>query len=211
MKCDPYLASHWRASRVRSSLRSRRKKDLINFLRARYEERFFEPIRYLKNAGNLQGYGIAMMSLCSLLVESIQCLREGLPSTNSGELRRLAALAPPKNYAVSSAESKNGEAAFKDFFADYSALFPDIDGEEFYRSVRNGLLHQAQTKNGWTIRVDQVKLCDPTRKVINRDLFAASLENAFKNYLDELRRNTRESFVWKKARRKIWWLIRLSQ
>lgn len=210
MKRDPYLASHWRASRVRSSLRSKRKKDLINFLRARYEERFFEPIRYLRNAGNLQGYGIAMMSLCSLLVESIQCLRDGLPSTNGGELKRLAALTPPKKYDVPSAEWKNGETAFKDFFADYSALFPDIDGEEFYRNVRNGLLHQAQTKNGWIIRVDQVKLFDPARKIINRNFFVTSLENAFKEYLDELRRNTRESVVWKKARRKIWWLIRLS-
>jgi hypothetical protein len=184
MKHDPYLAGHWRASRVRSSLRSKRKKDLINFLRDRYEERFFEPIRYLRNAGNLQGYGIAMMSLCSLLVESIQCLREGLPSTNRGELRRLAAITPPKKYDVPRAEWKNGDTIFKDFFADYSASFPDIDGEEFYQNIRNGLLHQAQTKNGWIIRVDQVKLCDRKRKIINRNLFAASPENAFKKYLD---------------------------
>lgn len=210
MKRDPYLANHWRASRVRSLLRSKRKKDIINFLRARYEERFFEPIQYLRNAGNLQGYGIAMMSLSSLLVESIQCLCEGLPSTNRGELKRLAALTPPKKYDVPSTEWKSGDAIFKSFFADYSAIFPGIDGEEFYQNIRNGLLHQAQTKNGWIIRIDQVKLCDPTRKIINRNLFAASLENAFKEYLDELRRNTRESDVWKKARRKIWWLIRLS-
>ena len=38
-----------------------------------------------------------------------------------------------------------------------------------------------------------------------------ALEAAFKNYLKELRISRRDSDIWKKARRKIWWLIRLSQ
>ena len=210
MRHDPYLASHWRASRVRGNLRRRSKKDLIAFLRDRYDERFFQPIRHLKDAGNLQGYGIAMMSLCSLLVESIQCCRDGLPSTYEKDLKNQSKFKPPMKYEIPKAEWKNGSKVFHDFFTNYSSRFPDVDGGEFYQNIRNGLLHQAQTKNGWTIRVDQVKLCDPARKVINRNLFADSLESAFKAYLDELRTNKRESDVWRKARRKIWWLVRLS-
>lgn len=151
-----------------------------------------------------------MMSLCSLLIESIQCCREGLPSTYERDLKHQSQFRPPKKYEVPKTEWKNGERVFQDFFAHYSSLFPMVNGIDFYRSIRNGLLHQAQTKNGWTIRVDQTRLCDPVRKVINRNLFAASLEKAFEGYLEELRTNERESLVWQKARRKIWWLIRLS-
>jgi hypothetical protein len=85
-----------------------------------------------------------------------------------------------------------------------------MDGSEFYHSIRNGLLHQAQTKRGWTIRIGQKKLCDPTNKIIDRDQFAGRLEAAFKSYLRELRRNDWTSDIWQEAERKIWWLVRLS-
>ncbi|MEK7995024.1 MAG: hypothetical protein AAB403_14555 [Planctomycetota bacterium] len=205
------LASGWPVSKVCRSLRRRHKFDLINFLRERYDERFFQPIQLLRNAvGSHQGYGFAMMALCSLLVESIQCCRDGLPSTNTRELRNLAQYAPPPIYDVPRSERKTGPAAFRDFFAHFSSLFPDLDGEEFYRNIRNGLLHQAQTKNRWTIRVDSARLCEPTNRVINRDLFADRLRDAFEAYLTELRTSPRDSDIWRKARRKIWWLIRLS-
>src|SRR3970040_365170 len=98
-KGDPLLATNWPASRVEHCLQQKQEKDLIAFLRARYTERFFEPIECLKHApGNHQGYGMAMMSLCSLLVESIQCCRYGLPSTNAGELNALGTHNPPKAY-----------------------------------------------------------------------------------------------------------------
>jgi hypothetical protein len=210
MRRDPYLASRWRASKVRRALRTKSKKNLVAFLRDRYRERFFQPIQCLKDAGNLQGYGMAMMSLCSLLVESIQSCRDGLPSTYRRELQNLSQYRPPQKYDVPATEWKNGERVFEDFFAHYAHLFPAVNGLEFYRSIRNGLLHQAQTKHGWTIRVDEPKLCDPTRKIINRDLFAASMQKAFDEYLDELRKNPRKSPVWQKSVRKIWWLIRLS-
>lgn len=211
MNHDPKLASRWPASRVRRCLRRKLKKDLIGFLHDRYQERFFRPIRRLRKAeGNSQGYGIAVMSLCSLLVESIHCCRLGLPSTNAGELRSLRRCQVPKGYAVPKSEERSGPAVFCDFFTQYSSLFPDIDGAEFYRNVRNGLLHQAQTKDGWVIRVKQRKLCDFGRRVIDRNLFADALESAFQSYLAELRANDWKSDIWEKTRRKVWWLIRLS-
>lgn len=205
------LASRWPASKVRFYLRKRHKTGLIKFLGERYDERFFQPIQLLRDAhGSHQGYGIAMMALCSLLVESIQCCRDGLPSTNRRELTSLAQYVPPPRYEVPHGEWKTGPTAFRDFFDYFSSCFPRTDGEEFYRSIRNGLLHQAQTKNGWTIRVDAKEVCEPRNKVINRNLFADGVKAAFDAYLTELRTSPRDSDIWKNARRRIWWLIRLS-
>jgi hypothetical protein len=205
------LAHGWPISKVRHCLRTSSKAELIAFLRARYRDRFFKPIQLLRKAPSSdQGYGFAMMALCSLLVESIQCCRDGLPSTNKDELQKLGKYSPPITYAVPESERKNGRLAFQKFFADFQSLFPNLDGSDFYRDIRNGLLHQAQTKNGWKIRTDSAELCDPKNKVINRDLFEKRLRAAFDNYLTELSRSPSDSCVWMKAKRKIWWLIRMS-
>src|SRR5271156_6025144 len=84
------LAHGWPISKVRTSLANAQAIDLASFIRARHGERFFKPIKRLRESlGNNQGYGFAMMALCSLLVETIQSYREGLPTTHQGELNRL--------------------------------------------------------------------------------------------------------------------------
>jgi len=188
------------------------KKDLISFLCARYDGRYFKPIRLLGEVRDShQGYGMAMMSLCSLLIESIQCLRDGLPTTSDSEWKQYGKLSPPTCYQIARTERKNGRKAFRDFFDHFQSLFPDVNGAEFYGDIRCGLLHQAQTKNGWRIRINRARLCHSNDKVINRNLFADALEAAFKRYLDELRAAPADSEIWKKARRRIWWLICLSE
>ncbi len=212
MKSDPKLANRWPAGKVRSCLRKRQKAKLVRFLKARYEERFFKPIRCLKQpARNTQGYGFAIMALCALLVESIQSYRDGLPSTHRGELNRMKTYKPPRRYKIPKKEwPRNGGQVFRKFFSAYRSLFPEVDGTEFYKNIRNGLLHQAQTKDGWLIRTEQRKLWNQTDKIIDRNLFAEGLENAFNSYLKELKRHAWKSDVWQKAERKIWWLVRLS-
>lgn len=212
MKHDPRLARGWPASKVQKCLDNQKKDELVRFLKARFKERFFRPIDCLKEApGNLQGYGFAMMALCSLLVESIQSFRDGLPSTYRRELSKLGQYNPPKQYEVPKIDwPKNGADVFKRFFSTYRGLFTDVDGGEFYRSIRNGLLHQAQTKNGWSLRTGQKKLWNPAKKIVDRDRFAESLEDTLKSYLKELEHAGWNSPVWQKAARKTWWLIRLS-
>jgi hypothetical protein len=41
-------------------------------------------------------------------------------------------------------------------------------------------------------------------------MFAFGLERAFDSYLKELADSNWQSDLWKNARRKVWWLIRLS-
>jgi hypothetical protein len=178
---EPELATGWPISKVESCLLSADKNDLIAFLQQRYEERFFKPIRALQSyTDHHKGFGFAIMALCSLLIESLQSYRYGLPTTNQREYDlALAKIKPPTEHAISQNELRNGRQAFEDFFSLNQSLFPDVEGGLFYRAIRNGLLHQAQTKDGWRIRTGESQLWNRDGQVVNRTKFAKALSMAF--------------------------------
>ncbi len=213
-KKETRLAKGWPINKARRVLKKRRRQDLIRFLRKRHKERFFNPIPLLLNApGNEQGYGFSAMAICSLLVETMQSYRLGLPTTNRQELTRIGANGKtiPKRYRVRTGDlPARGEHIFVCFFQSNRSSFPEVDGATYYHAIRNGLLHQAQTKDGWKIRADG-KLWDRDCKTINRNKFVAALEKSFNAYLNELRARKWSDDSWKKAVRKIWWLCRLSE
>jgi hypothetical protein len=155
-----------------------------------------------------------MMALCCLLTETIQCYREGMPTTSSREWNGLVHIqnseAVPLAYQLPIAIPKDGREVFAQFFDDYQSVFPNVDGSHFYDNIRNGLLHQAQTKNGWTIDAVGSVLCDPAEKRINRNLFARALRESFDDRVRDLELARWRGPEWQKAGRKIWWLIRVS-
>lgn len=208
------LANRWPISRVSGCLKSGSMDELIEFLERRYEERFLQPIQTLKTCkGNHTGYGFAIMALCSLLIESLQSYRYGLPTTYEAEYARdLATFTPPPEYVIAKSEHRSGRQAFEDFFSSnaHKTLFPGVDGVVFYTSIRNGLLHQAQTKQGWRIRTGESQLWNTTDKIVDRTKFANALKKAFEGYIEELTAAAWTDIVWLSARRKIWWLIQLS-
>lgn len=209
IKRDLFLAAGWRISRVRASLRTKDRAGLVEFIRQRHRERFFDPIQQLRSAErNQQGYGFAMMALCSLLIETIQSYRDGLPTTDRRELDRLRGLKVPAPYAIPAGLRVNGTKAFRRFFSRFRNKFDAMSGLKFYKNVRCGLLHQAQTKRGWTIAVNKRSLHE--HHSIDRNRFASNLEQAFESYLAELGNRRWDTAAWRNARRKIWWLIRLS-
>jgi hypothetical protein len=206
------LAAKWPISKVENCLRAQRRADLARFLKDRHAERFFTPIRQLQTAKeNEQGFGFAFMALCSLLVETIHSYRLGLPSTSSGDLKRMRAnsASAPRRYRVSKGQWPSWvEDVFVCFFQTNATFFSGIDGSVFYHAIRNALLHQAQTRNGWRIRKDG-KLWG--NKMLNRDLFVRALENCFECYIQELRQLPWRHPTWQNAARKLWWLCRLSK
>jgi hypothetical protein len=210
------LASRWPVSKVEAALAHRTEKDeLVSFLKDRYKERFFEPLKLMRNAANNeQGYGFSIMALSSLLIESLQSYRHGWPCTDKTEVERLHCHHIPAEYEVPKSERPTsvGEV-FRNFFKDteWANLFPGVDGSEFYNNIRNGLLHQAQTKNGWRIRKCEPKLWDSRTRTLDRDRFAEALEGAWGRFLRKLESQDWDSDDWKRVRRKIWWLIELSR
>jgi hypothetical protein len=212
MKHDPYLGANWQASKVRSCLRRKDRESLVRFLRERHQERFFQPISNLKSAPDtIQGYGFAVMALCALLIETIESYREGLPTTYSRELGKLRTLSRvPTPYKIPPTLQVNGRTAFHRFFRTYNKEFDGLSGVCFYKNIRNGLLHQAQTKAGWTLWKQGMRVWDAKQKRIFRDNFAAALEASFEAYLTQLQRQNWNTRLWTNAARKIWWLIRSS-
>lgn len=210
---EPELAIGWPLSKVENCLETGDKNSLVSMIQQRYEERFLEPIRTLRSApGHVRGFGFAIMALCSLLIESLQSYRYGLPTTNEGEYPSFASFNPPTKYQIPRAEHKTGRQTFKDFFSFglHVTLFPGVEGEGFYSAIRNGLLHQAQTKHGWKIRIAQPEMWNTSDKIVDRNKFADALNCAFNHYIEELNRASWDDDVWLKARRKIWWLVKLS-
>lgn len=199
---------------MKRCLDSAEKDSLLQFIDERYQERFFDPITKLMDShGQLHGFGFAIMALCSLLIESLQCYRYGLPTTHDGEYAALSRLfTPPIEYQIQPNERRNGKTAFIDFFSSdaHRTLFPNVDGVVFYNAIRNGLLHQAQTKQGWRIRSDQPQVWNASDKIVDRTKFADALKSAFEKYVEELRAAAWDDDLWLKARRKILWLIQLS-
>jgi hypothetical protein len=152
------------------------------------------------------------MALCSLLIETIQCYRDGLPTTSPGELNHLRDLgAVPVAYRIPAGMGVSGEEEFRRFFGKYRDSFPGVRPVAFYRKVRNGILHQGQTKGGWTIRKSGSVVCEPKKKIIYRNQFAGRLRLCFDRYLEELEAHPWNRPIWANAARKIWWLIRLSR
>ena len=212
-KKDPLLANNWPTSAVVRCLRRKDRAQLIQFLRDRHQERFFEPIRCIRNVeGNEQGFGFAVMALCSLLVETIQSYRNGLPTTNPGELNELRTLKKvPDAYQLPAQLKVKGKDEFQQFFRDYREEFPGVCGRRFYENIRNGLLHQGQTKGRWTLLKQGPSVCDAKGRIIYRDQFSERLECCFERYLDDLANRTWSDTIWTNAARKVWWLIRLSR
>ena len=60
----------------------------------------------------------------------------------------------------------------------FKSVFTKATAQDFYEGVRCGLLHEAQTKNGWRIwggNALQGQLMDVANKIVNRDRFQAVL------------------------------------
>ncbi len=211
------LALNWAKTRVQGCLDNAQKDELVRFIHERYKERFFGPIHVLRQAsGNQRGFGFAIMALCALLVETIQCYREGNPSSDERELKELSKRpensTAPTPYRLSSPFNVGSGEIFKRFFScpEHQKFLPGVDGQVFFKKIRCGLLHQAQTKDGWRITRNG-SFWDLKAASINRDEFSLRLEQCFNGYLRELSTESDwDSDIWKAARKKIWWLATTS-
>lgn len=100
---------------------------IAEFISGRFTERYFAPLEASKAKS-----GFCLMAVSCLMIEALQCFWEGLPRT-------------PKS---------NGADLFRRFFDRNSNMgIPSGLGGRFYGNVRNGILHQAETTDGWKIRL----------------------------------------------------------
>ncbi len=149
--------------------------EVISKLEARFQKRFFEPAAALES---LAYSGFALLALDCLLLESLQAFISG-------------------NHAANSAASRS---AFKKFLMKnktFGTYFPNESSvDTFYTHVRNGLLHDGETRKGWLIkrsdRYDLIDRKDPSFPVVNRRKFHDALVAVFREHFEKLRKPAEE-------------------
>lgn len=145
-------------------------------LRRRLEERFVKPARSLMR---FKRSGFAILALDSLLVETLQQFREGVAETPYVFRNGRRVLASEEYFRAFLTSSYFGPG-----FTDQTATL-------FYRTVRCGILHQAEVKESSLVRRDARLVsmsADQKGVVVNPVFFHHRVEAGFRNYLADLRK-----------------------
>jgi hypothetical protein len=171
-----YKAADWAALRPRLEgvLDRAAWSEACEIVADRVRNRFLTPIQLLMNDPNSAeyGFGFAMLAIDCLLIDTLQSFREGRTSGNEARSTK----------------------AFIDFLVERprfaSAFVGKSRAREFVDNVRNGLLHDGETRGGWRIRqgLPNGKILEKTADgwILYRDRFHLALEAEFSDYLEQL-------------------------
>jgi hypothetical protein len=177
MPSDPKLSSRTRRSRYQTLEDNRNCDAIAEFFVERFFERYVTPI---ESTPNKHKHGFTIMAVSCLLIETLESFWCGWPTTDG-----------------------KSPLAFCQFFfraPRFHALLGHVP--DFYKHVRCGILHQAETTGGWTIKRDG-NLFDPSGPTLNATKFHRELQKEIKDYANLLRTESWESERWRKFRKKM--------
>lgn len=153
------------------------------FLYNRIETRYLNPIKEINKKFNYQGEGFSIVTLQCALIEFLE-------TTITGETYKYSN-PNPKNFEYNKSKLKFINFLEKRF--PFNKIFDSDLATRFYENVRCGLLHEAQTKVSWLIRVDNKRNLIENRSngtiVFDRIKFQELLEIFFKRYKEDLKKN----------------------
>jgi hypothetical protein len=152
-----------------------------------------------KGEGN--GEGFSIMAILCTLIEFLEATRQGKKFTllrnenfryaRQGNFHLINPPFDPNNeYFIGSEYFVNflqKREPFDKFFADDDKLT-----EDFYTFIRCGLLHEAQTNDGWKIKIvgsrsSNEDLINAEKKIVYRDNFRKAFDTYLGNYEKELK------------------------
>ena len=176
---DASLANKYRVSDYLRDVGAQNRQGISDAIHRRFKERYLDPISHSET------HGFTRMAVSCLMIEALESFRRGLPDM-----------------------SKRGQSeyAFCSFF-DAHSQFASFRGQarDFYKGVRCGILHQAETTLGWRIRRDSedlLQLVDGVR-TINAEMFVDALAEALDQYRDQLKATNWDGELWKSLRTKM--------
>ncbi|WP_200822324.1 hypothetical protein [Caballeronia terrestris] len=153
---------------------SNNRQALAEFVRERFDERYFRPI---ESTSRQDKHGFMIMAICCLIIETLESFYQGMPDTR-----------------------KLSSAMFRSFFGRDTTL--DVfagDNDWFYKDIRCGILHQSEARNGWRI-VRRGRLLDKSRKSINATKFIRELRTIVDTYAEQLEKDEE---IWLKFKKKM--------
>ncbi|GEM_PF-3613089 len=179
------------------------KAPVIKFIDHRLRGRYITPLQNVEPRKYRSGF--LMMASACLLIETLQAFREGKNESEVGS-----------------------EAAFIRFFEEHGRFFSglrncfpvvlkkDKQGVQvkdkhgnavkkcaFYKHIRCGIFHQAESTGGYSIVRDESDLFDRAEQTVNADKFIDEVETCLDKYLNELWASTVTSERWNKAADKL--------
>jgi hypothetical protein len=160
------------------TLEAKRNRDAIaDFFVERFTERYITPIEATCPSAK---HGFTTMAVSCLLIETLESFWRGWPTTD-----------------------RQSQLAFCQFFA-RSPRFHALLGHvpEFYKHVRCGILHQAETTGGWTV-MRRGQLFSASTLTLNATRFHRQLQKEISDYATLLRNEPWDSKRWRMFRRKM--------
>jgi len=160
----------------------------IEVLKDRITKRYIEPVNLLishekDNMCTERKFGFTIVAIVCLLIETLQAFKTG------------------------DKETIHMEEAFVKFLTESKFLkeyFSEELSKRFYKEYRNGILHQAQTKNGaliWSIGQKTIWIDTDNIMIINRTKLFSLLKQDFEYYLKQLasidEKRLRKNFIKK--------------
>ena len=172
----------------------------VKIMRGRLQSRFIVPIEKILENDTASGEGFAAVALMCMLIEFVQSMRDGkiYRTPLFGNRIREAAgrlCAPIDEYEshLQPNEYKNSKDLFVKFLAGnepFRQWFNGTRAEDFYASVRCGLMHEAATKGNWLIhqkKAEQPSMVFEEREdgscVLYRTPFFEALKSNIESYL----------------------------
>lgn len=139
-----------------------------DFLHPRLTLRYFDPIKTLQHRGIYQGEGFSIVAIQCTLIEFLESTTQGV----NYKFKRNGKSGP--------FEYSSSQSIFVSFLCNrmpFSSIFDKASACDFYLGVRCGLLHEAQTKNGWKIqgRSTDNLIANTKDRVVYRDNFQNGL------------------------------------
>lgn len=199
-RADMYIAgaktrADWYAIRERLLLSDAQawREAFTEYFKARLQLRYLHPICILQEHGSFRGEGFSIVAIQCSLIEFLESTAQG---TNYRYQKRGE---PPGDHEYSSSQSVF--VAFLRDRAPFSRVFDDASAQDFYFGVRCGLLHEAQTKNGWRIWAEDHfgAIADVENRIVYRNGFQAALLEYIESYGTELQvdTNLQQAFIRK--------------
>jgi len=169
-----------------------------DFFHERLRTRYLAPIEVLRHIPDKNGEGFSIVAIQCSLIEFLGSTLQGKCYRHSSELKG----EKPGEHEY--CDSKDMFVAFLASAVPFKSTFSRRLAREFYTGVRCGLLHEARTKNGWTITVRSglssiVDVSNPKNKIVHRDNLQIAFHEFLAWYGDELPadRMLQEAFIRK--------------
>ena len=165
---DVWLSSSVTVAKYCDLENNQDKEGIAKFILERFTERYITPLR------GCNTHGFSIMAVSCLMIEALESFWQGWPRSNS-------------------------ETAFECFFQrcvdQGSPLGVFAQAKDFYKGVRSGILHQAETTKGWRIH-RRGSLYNCKQKSINATKFHNELECALRIYCEVLKASDWDADVW---------------